>query len=81
MLNPARDDVIFGLTCDGCCNGARENVIASVPQSHRTCWTQRQNLRRNTPGRRPALVFGLCQTRWVCWCLGRMASFDGLADE
>ncbi len=30
MLNPASEDVICGLTWDGCCDGAREDVIASV---------------------------------------------------
>src|SRR5712691_11521154 len=30
MLNPASDDVICGLTCNGCWDGAREDVIASV---------------------------------------------------
>ena|SRR5260221_14544173 len=30
MLNPASDDVICGLTCDGYWDGAREDVIASV---------------------------------------------------
>jgi hypothetical protein len=29
-LNWASDDVICGLTCDGCWDGACENVIASV---------------------------------------------------
>ena len=30
MSSAVIDDVICGQSCDGCCNGARENVIASV---------------------------------------------------
>ena len=46
MLNPASDDVICGLTRDGCCDGDRERDrttdgvgVVSLP-----CWTQRQSL-------------------------------------
>ena len=30
MLNPVSADMICGLSCDGCCDGAREDVIATV---------------------------------------------------
>jgi hypothetical protein len=82
MLNPARDDAFCGLTCDGCCDGAdgaRENVIgcgepvAKSSEEYGDLWRW-QYREDDRPWR-------LVSALWVCWCFGRIASFDGLEDD